>query len=138
MVRGSPRLCAACGFSSQQFHGDVFLSRYFDDDVSGGDAWLRRDLTLAECSSDAPWVRAAADDNGNRAGRSMSSLSGMLSNMQTQNSGGGAAPAPAPVMIDAGGGGDAGGDDGGGGAPREEAGFAWTQTSDEVKTSRRR
>ena len=71
--RGLPKnarasgLCAACGFPLQEFHGDVFISRYFDDDVSGGEAWLRRDLTLAECSSDAAWVRAAAAGRG--AGR---------------------------------------------------------------------
>ena len=134
--RGLPKnarasgLCAACGFPSQQFHGDVFISRYFDDDVSGGEAWLRRDLTLAECSSDAAWVRAAAAENARRKGGSPSSLSAMLSSLQASGPGGGAPAAP-PVRIDTmGGGGDGDGD---GGAEHAAAGFTWTQTSDELE-----
>ena len=36
-------LAAACGAQAQQFRGDCYVSRYFDDD----DAWVRQDLTLA-------------------------------------------------------------------------------------------
>mmetsp|Transcript_18368 Transcript_18368/g.54577 ORF Transcript_18368/g.54577 Transcript_18368/m.54577 type:complete len:335 (+) Transcript_18368:226-1230(+) len=52
-------LAAACGHADQQFRGDVFLSRYFDDEPNGGEAWLRRDLRLAEVATDAPWVASA-------------------------------------------------------------------------------
>merc|ERR1719163_2554889 len=46
-------LVQACGYDGQQFRGDIFLGRMFDD---GDDEWRRIDFTSADCSSDAPWV----------------------------------------------------------------------------------
>lgn len=46
-------LVQACGYPGQQFRGDVFLGRVFDDE----DAWERVDFTMADCNSDADWVQ---------------------------------------------------------------------------------
>lgn len=44
----------ACGYPVQEFRGDIFLGRVFDND----DDWRRVDFTLADCSSDAAWVKS--------------------------------------------------------------------------------
>lgn len=86
-------LASGCGSADQQFRGDCFVSRYFDDD----EAWLRRDFTLADCSSDAAWVVEAA-----RGAAQRKSPAGMasLSSMYEQLGAGGSARAP-PVQVDA-------------------------------------
>ena len=98
--RGLPKnarasgLCAACGFRPG-VHGDVFISRYFDDDASGGEAWPRCDLTLAECSSDAAGARGRGRD-ARRKGGSPSSLSAMLSSLRRRGPAAAARPPRRP------------------------------------------
>ena len=93
----NPRACglaAACGAQSQEFRGDCYVSRYFDDD----DAWLRADLPLSDCRSDAPWVAAAAE-----AAKKSKSPGGMasLSAMYEQLGAGGGAGGAGPLKVDA-------------------------------------
>merc|ERR1712032_264290 len=45
-------IAQACGYDGQQFRGDVFFSRIFDDD----DDWRRIDFHLKDCCTDAEWV----------------------------------------------------------------------------------
>jgi len=63
---------------SNDVRGDAVLSRYVDNEQA--DVWKRIDFTAADCSSDSPWILAAAASQRQR-GRAMSpgsSLSGML------------------------------------------------------------
>ena len=48
---------------ASQVKGDAFLARVFDD---GADGFDRRDLTAAEVSSSAAWVKAAAAQNARK------------------------------------------------------------------------
>merc|ERR1719409_1013532 len=43
----------ACGYPPQSFRGDCYVGRIFDDEKR----WGRRDFTIAEASSLAPWVK---------------------------------------------------------------------------------
>ena len=66
-------LAAACGSPSQNFRGDVFASRYFDDD----DQWIREDFRLSDLSSDADWLKAAKAKRPTKPG-AMQDLYGQL------------------------------------------------------------
>ena len=86
-------LAGACGAKSQEFRGDVFVSRYFDDD----DAWVREDFTVADCSSDAAWVKAAAEAAAtSKSPGGMASLSAMYDQLGAGGQGG-----AQPLKIDA-------------------------------------
>lgn len=63
-------LVQACGYPGQQFRGDVFLGRVFDDQ----DAWERKDFTIADCSSDALWVGQTKKQRSNRNVGDMANL----------------------------------------------------------------
>jgi hypothetical protein len=70
-------LMDACGLKSKnEIRGDVFLSRYVDDD---NEIWKRVNFKIEDCSSDALWVKESAKLN---IGRSVSgsSLSSILAN----------------------------------------------------------
>lgn len=56
--------------------GDVFISRYVDDD---NEIWKRVNISIQDCSSDAEWVKESAKLNMGRS-ISGSSLSSILSN----------------------------------------------------------
>ena len=112
-------LAAACGAQSQQFRGDCYVSRYFDDD----DAWVRQDLTLGDCSSDAAWVaRAAEVAKTSKSPGGMASLSAMYEKL---GAGGGQnnllkvdAAAEEAALMD---------------AEHAEATYSWTQTEGDVE-----
>jgi tetratricopeptide (TPR) repeat protein len=55
-------ICTACGVPTDVV-GDVFVARAWDDQ----DGFERQDLTIADLSSDAPWVREAVALNAGRA-----------------------------------------------------------------------
>lgn len=67
-------LGAACGLVGHTFHGDIFLSRMYDD---GEDHWFRTDLTVTDVSSDASWVKRAADQAARKLSSGPASLSGI-------------------------------------------------------------
>lgn len=114
-------LMEACGLKPNgETRGDVFVSRYVDDDK---EIWKRVDFLVEDCSSDAQWVKDSLKLN---AGRSISgsSLSSILANQAAA----------------------AGGAGGGGRVNEKDAGFStqdqdnksklscfWTQTPDEIE-----
>eukprot|EP00747_Dinoflagellata_sp_TGD_P214176 gnl/TRDRNA2_/TRDRNA2_87067_c0_seq2.p1 gnl/TRDRNA2_/TRDRNA2_87067_c0~~gnl/TRDRNA2_/TRDRNA2_87067_c0_seq2.p1 ORF type:complete len:382 (-),score=64.75 gnl/TRDRNA2_/TRDRNA2_87067_c0_seq2:276-1421(-) len=55
-------MLAACGHRIADMHGDVFFSRYFDDE----EKWERLDFTLADCSSEAAWARRVQEIQGRK------------------------------------------------------------------------
>ena len=67
-------LGAACGLTGQTFHGDVFLSRMYDD---GEDHWFRLSFTMADVSSNAEWVKRASEQASRRLSSGPASLSGL-------------------------------------------------------------
>ena len=75
-------LARACGHADQQFRGDCFVSRYFDDE----DAWLREDFRIEDCSSDAQWVKDQKSISKKSPG-GMASLSDMYAKLGQANSG---------------------------------------------------
>lgn len=113
-------LANATGAKSQDFRGDCFVSRYFDDD----DAWVRQNFRLDDCSSDASWVKkSAATAAESKSPGGMASLSKMYDQLGAGNGDG-----AGPLQIDA----------------REEEKklldaehatetYAWTQTEDEIE-----
>ena len=110
-------LAQACGHADQQFRGDCFVSRYFDDE----DAWLREDFRIEDCSSDAQWVKDQKSISKKSPG-GMASLSDMYAKLGQANSG------QQPVKFD---------------QSEEEKrmlalerggdGYTWTQTQTEVE-----
>lgn len=67
-------LGAACGLVGHTFHGDIFLSRMYDD---GEDHWYRTDLSVSDVSSDAAWVKRAAELAAKKLSSGPASLSGI-------------------------------------------------------------
>lgn len=55
-------LVFACGHLLEDFRGDAFFSRYYDDE----DKWERLDFTLADCNSDARWVKDCKEHNAKK------------------------------------------------------------------------
>jgi len=109
-------LAAACGAQLQQFRGDVYLSRYFDDD----EAWTRQDFGIADCSSDAPWVASAAAAAKRRGGKGgLASMSSMYDKMGTGK---------APVTFDA-----VQADADAMDAAHDAGAYAWSQTASDVE-----
>jgi hypothetical protein len=68
-------LVQACGYPAQTFRGDCFLGRVFDDTE---DVWKRQSMTLAECSSEAPWVAKAKKQRSNRSSGDMKAMADKL------------------------------------------------------------
>mmetsp|Transcript_21188 Transcript_21188/g.47817 ORF Transcript_21188/g.47817 Transcript_21188/m.47817 type:complete len:190 (-) Transcript_21188:140-709(-) len=85
----------ACGLKAKEdLRGDCVLSRYADND---DDIWKRIDLSVADCSSDAAWVRESAKLNAGRTsgGSSLSGILGQQADQMARQMGGqgdGAAP----------------------------------------------
>lgn len=75
-------LLAACGLVGQTLHGDVFLSRMYDD---GDEHWFRQDFTLGDVSSDAPWVKRARDQADRKLSSGPASLSGLAEQFMSRN-----------------------------------------------------
>eukprot|EP00451_Oxyrrhis_marina_P009656 CAMPEP_0204321032 /NCGR_PEP_ID=MMETSP0469-20131031/7942_1 /ASSEMBLY_ACC=CAM_ASM_000384 /TAXON_ID=2969 /ORGANISM="Oxyrrhis marina" /LENGTH=294 /DNA_ID=CAMNT_0051302299 /DNA_START=61 /DNA_END=945 /DNA_ORIENTATION=+ len=109
-------LASVLGYPGQNFRGDIFLSRTFDDD----DAWRRVDFTLADCSSSAEWVahQSALRAKAASAPRSLSDLTAQLGGGGPQVTGGGAPPMLTQSALQTGG---------------EEKEFKWSQSEEEVE-----
>lgn len=119
-------LVKACGYEGQQFRGDIFLGRMFDD---GDEEWRRIDFTVADCSSDAPWVALTQKQRSGKKASDVHSLGSSLGKLGGGGAGVGGGGGPqvvAPGMFGAGGGGD---EDG----PVETESYSWRQTGDEVE-----
>jgi hypothetical protein len=73
-------IAKVCGHSGE-IYGDVFFGRCMDDESK---PWERLDFTIADLSSDAPWVKEAQQRN---KGKSLGgySTSGVLQNMLNSN-----------------------------------------------------
>merc|ERR1712137_643975 len=74
----NPRMSAlvqACGYPGQTFRGDCFLGQVFDDNE---DVWKRIPLTLADCSTDAEWVKMCQKQRANRSSGDISALAGKM------------------------------------------------------------
>jgi len=67
-------LAASCGLVGHFFHGDVFLSRMYDD---GEEHWFRTDFTMDDVSSVAAWVKRSADQAARKLSSGPASLSGL-------------------------------------------------------------
>lgn len=104
-------LVQSCGYPGQQFRGDVFLSRVFDDE----DRWERIDFTLADCSSDAQWVAETKQQRSKKNVNDMNAAAekfGLSNNAAKLN--------PATMDMDK--------------KPEGETeAYTWKQTSDEVE-----
>jgi len=105
----------ACGYPGQQFRGDCFIGRVYDDTE---DEWRRIDFTKEDCSTDAPWVSSTKSQRANRSSGDLQGLAGKLG-----------ANNPAhitPSMLEA-------------SAPTGETEqYRWTQASDEVEITFKR
>eukprot|EP00051_Salpingoeca_urceolata_P028019 m.484510 g.484510 ORF g.484510 m.484510 type:complete len:313 (-) comp23389_c0_seq1:395-1333(-) len=121
---------AACG-RAIQVRGDAFVARFMDSE----EEFQRHDMTLADVSSDAAWVKEAAVFNAQRPSGQAGGLDAMASSL-------GMTPGPGGVMT-------AGAANAGaltGGAPpaasssgpgtdgedKAEQGFSWQQDEEEV------
>lgn len=105
----------AAGYPGQQFRGDCFIGRIYDDTE---DEWRRIDFTKQDCSTDAAWVSSTKAQRANRSVGDMQNLAGKLG-----------ANNPAhitPSMLEA-------------SAPTGETEqYKWTQASDEVEITFKR
>jgi hypothetical protein len=109
-------LGSACGLIGQTFHGDVFLSRMYDD---GEDHWYRLDFTLSDVSSDAPWVKRAAEQAARKVSGAPASLSGLADRFLAQTGGGPAIISPDAPQVKS-------------NAEGESETFKWYQTNEEI------
>lgn len=64
-------LAQACGYHGQTFRGDCFVGRVYDDTE---DVWRRTDFTLADMSTDAPWVACVRKQREKRSSGDLASL----------------------------------------------------------------
>ena len=80
-------IARACGHINAELRGDVFLGRCVDDER--GDRWFRLPLTLAEATTAADWVVAAAAANRGKSLGTYSSggLQAALQNMVADRTG---------------------------------------------------
>ena len=113
-------LGAACGLVGQTFNGDVFLSRMYDD---GEDHWYRLDFTMADVSSDAAWVRRAAEQASRKINGSPASLSGLAEQFTSKTG-------QSPAVLTA---------DSFGSEPKTSSGgtenYKWYQTAEEIEVT---
>jgi len=117
----NPRACglaAACGAKNQQFRGDLFVSRYFDDD----EQWLRQDFRLNDCNSQAEWIIRASSTRPSNNSSSLSDMYKQLtSDTDDQKKGEPISIDARQMEIDA------------MNSQHDEHGFSWTQTSEDLE-----
>lgn len=107
-------LMEACGLkSTDETRGDVFVSRYMDND---DDIWKRIDFKIEDCTSDSAWVKESLNLNKGRnvSGSSLSSILAQQANQANLNSG-------APVTSSS------------SGDFQNDSKAIWTQTPDEIE-----
>ena len=74
-------LATSCGVKNQNFRGDVFVSRVFDDNESD---WFRADFGLEDLHSSASWQVQARELNAKKAPVSLSSLTQNFAEAQSK------------------------------------------------------
>jgi hypothetical protein len=110
-----------CGHALAEIRGDVFISRYHDDEMA--DIWERINFTIADASPRAKWMKKAIQKGGGGGSGSTTanapSLSNTMNQMMTANGGGAAAPGSADDLNAA--------------ADAAETRFKWNQIGEEVE-----
>ena len=72
-------LARACGHGEALVNGDVFVSRYHDDE--NADIWDRTDFTIEDSLPEAKWCSAGGGGKGKGSGGSLSSMFGKQANV---------------------------------------------------------
>lgn len=107
-----------CGLVGHTFHGDVFLSRMYDD---GEDLWFRMNFDMSDVSSGAEWMKRAAEQASRKLTTGPTSLSGLAEQFMSR-----AGQSPA-VLTDSG--------DSHVPEKGERENYKWYQTGDEIEVT---